>query len=78
MKLGRYRHYRGGEYNIFGFACNSDTDEKMVLYRPLHKVPELHDEYGDDLVFVRDIKVFSSTITIDGNEIQRFELIEAV
>jgi hypothetical protein len=78
MKLGRYKHYKGEfYYDVFGFACNSDTDEKTVLYRPLYDIPELKAEYGDDIVFVRDLKIFASTVTIDGKEVPRFQLIEA-
>lgn len=34
--LGRYRHYKGGEYEVVGVARHSETLEPLVLYRPLH------------------------------------------
>lgn len=34
--LGRYRHYKGGEYEVIGVARHSETHEALVVYRPLH------------------------------------------
>ena len=34
--LGRYRHYKGGKYEVVGVARHSETLEPMVLYRPLY------------------------------------------
>jgi hypothetical protein len=36
MAPGRYRHYKGGEYEVLGLARHSETLEPMVLYRPLY------------------------------------------
>jgi hypothetical protein len=33
---GRYRHYKGGEYEVIGVARHSETHEPMVVYRPLY------------------------------------------
>lgn len=35
-RLGRYRHYKGGEYEVIGVARHSETLEPLVVYRPLH------------------------------------------
>jgi hypothetical protein len=35
-KLGRYRHYKGGEYEVIGIARHSETNEPLVVYRPLY------------------------------------------
>lgn len=32
---GRYRHYKGGEYEVLGVARHSETHEPLVVYRPL-------------------------------------------
>jgi len=34
--LGHYRHYKGGEYEVIGVARHSETNEPLVVYRPLH------------------------------------------
>ena len=34
-RLGRYRHYKGGEYEVIGVARHSETHEPLVVYRPL-------------------------------------------
>jgi hypothetical protein len=36
IALGRYRHYKGGEYEVMGVARHSETLEALVIYRPLY------------------------------------------
>ena len=36
IKPGRYRHFKGGEYEVLGLATHSETEEPMVVYRPLY------------------------------------------
>jgi hypothetical protein len=54
-KLGRYRHYKGGEYEVVGVARHSETLEPLVLYRPLHKQSGLwvrpHAMFFEDVEF---------------------------
>jgi hypothetical protein len=35
-QLGRYRHYKGGEYEVIGVARHSESLEPLVIYRPLY------------------------------------------
>lgn len=35
IPLGRYRHYKGGEYEVLGVVRHSESLEPLVLYRPL-------------------------------------------
>lgn len=65
---GRYRHYKGKEYQVLGLVRHSETDETLVLYKML---------YGDYSSWVRPYDMFIETIVIDGIEKPRFELIEA-
>ena len=66
--LGRYRHYKGGEYTVMGVAQHSETGEALVVYRP---------EYGDRELWVRPLSMFQESVeTPDGVE-PRFALIDA-
>jgi hypothetical protein len=61
--LGRYRHYKGGEYEVLGVARHSETLEPMVLYRPL---------YNDSGLWVRPYAMFFEEIEVDGARRPRF------
>ena len=36
IRPGRYRHFKGGEYEVLGVASHSETQEPMVVYRALY------------------------------------------
>ena len=63
-RLGRYRHYKGGEYEVIGVARHSETLEAMVVYRPLH------DGSG---WWIRPHAMFFERVVIDGISKPRFE-----
>lgn len=65
---GRYRHYKGGEYEVIGVARHSETQEPLVVYRPL---------YDDSGWWVRPHAMFFERVTIDGVARPRFERIDA-
>ena len=60
---GRYRHFKGGEYEVLGVARHSETDERVVVYRPL---------YGDGGLWVRPLAMFLETVEHAGRTISRF------
>ena len=62
--LGRYRHYKGGEYEVLGCARHSETLEPLVVYRPLY-APESG-------LWVRPHAMFFGTLDVDGVTLQRF------
>lgn len=64
---GRYRHYKGKEYEVLAVATHSETEEKLVVYRLL---------YGDFSYWVRPLTMFTETVIVDGIEQPRFSLIE--
>ena len=64
---GRYRHYKGGEYKVFGVARHSETDELLVVYRP---------EYGERDLWVRPQSMFTEFVVTQGGLEPRFALIE--
>ncbi|MDB5799787.1 MAG: hypothetical protein JWL63_726 [Rhodocyclales bacterium] len=63
---GRYRHYKGGEYDVIGVARHSESLEAMVVYRPL---------YNDSGWWVRPLSMFVEEIETDGARQKRFVLI---
>ena len=60
---GRYRHYKGNEYEVVGDATHSETGEKLVVYRPL---------YGERGLWVRPKAMFEENVVIDGRAVARF------
>lgn len=60
---GRYRHYKGGEYEVLSVARHSETLEAQVVYRPL---------YNESGWWVRPYAMFVENVVIDGVEQPRF------
>ena len=69
IPLGRYRHYKGGEYEVLGVARHSETLEPMVLYRPL---------YNQSGLWVRPFSMFVEQIESNGLRQPRFACIQEV
>ena len=69
IKLGKYRHFKGNEYNVIAVAKHSETLEDMVVYEALYdnKVSK---------IWVRPLKMFLEIIEKDGKTFKRFEYIE--
>ncbi len=66
MKLGKYRHFKGNEYEVLAIANHSETLEKMVVYKAL---------YGDEEIWVRPLSMWDEEITRDGKTFKRFQYI---
>jgi len=64
ITLGKYRHYEGNFYEVFGFARNSETLEEMVIYSAL---------YGEHRTWVRPIGTWDELVEHDGAMVKRFE-----
>ncbi|HNP61367.1 MAG TPA: DUF1653 domain-containing protein [Nitrospirales bacterium] len=69
IQPGRYRHYKGKEYQVIGVAKHSETEEELVVYRAL---------YGDCGLWVRPAKMFCEKIEMEGKLVCRFERIDDV
>ncbi len=67
IALGRYRHYKGGLYEVLGMARHSESEEWMVIYKTL---------YGDFSTWVRPYEMFVERVEIDGRMVQRFVRVE--
>lgn len=68
-KLGKYKHYKGKEYEVIGIARHSETLEELVVYKALYQ------KEGENL-WVRPLKMFIEEVEIEGRKIKRFEYIE--
>lgn len=64
LKLGKYRHYKGNEYEVIGVAKHSETLEELVVYRAL---------YGDGQIWVRPFKMFRENLEVNGKKMPRFK-----
>ncbi len=67
ITLGKYRHFKGNEYEVVGFAKDSETTDKVVIYKAL---------YGDNELWVRPYDMFKEIIERDGKKIRRFTKID--
>ncbi|WP_233218443.1 DUF1653 domain-containing protein [Kosakonia sp. H7A] len=63
LPAGRYRHYKGGEYEVVAVARCSETLEPRVVYRAL---------YGDGGLWVRPHAMFVEEVEVDGVRQPRF------
>jgi len=66
VPLGIYRHYKGNQYEVVGFAKHSETLEDMVVYKAL---------YGERGTWVRPLSMWDNPIEVDGKIVKRFEYI---
>lgn len=63
VRPGCYRHYKGDYYEVIGVMRHSETLEPLVVYRCL---------YGDYSLWVRPLKMFTETVTVEGRKLPRF------
>ncbi len=66
IKLGKYRHFKGNEYEALYLAKHSETLEEMVVYRAL---------YGEFGIWVRPLSMWNETVIHEGREVKRFTYI---
>ena len=66
VQPGRYRHYKGHEYEVLGVARHSETEEEYVVYHAL---------YGDRVLWIRLTAMFMETVIVDGLPCPRLQLL---
>ena len=71
LKQGKYKHFKGKYYQVIGTARNSETLEELVVYKALYK----SEEFGYYSLWVRPLKMFLETVTLNGKELPRFKFI---
>ena len=67
IRPGRYRHYKGNEYEVIGIARHSEDESPMVVYRKL---------YGDLSMWVRPAGMWNETVVRDGKTYTRFTRVD--
>ncbi len=72
-KKGKYRHFKGGEYELLYIARHSETDEPMVVYRALYEGGETPNNDG---IWVRPLSMWTEMVTRDGKTFPRFSYVE--
>ena len=67
IQKGKYRHFKGMEYEVLGVAKHSETLEEFVVYRAL---------YGAGEIWVRPASMWTESVERDGKVFKRFTFIE--
>ena len=73
LKPGKYKHYKGKEYEVIGLAHHSETLQELVIYKALYD----SEEFGTNALWARPKSMFLGTVTINGKEIPRFKYVES-
>ena len=58
---GKYRHYKGNEYELLYIANHSETLEKLVIYKAL---------YGEGEVWARPLSMWDEDVTVNGKTVK--------
>ena len=72
IKLGKYKHFKGGTVEVIGVAFHSETLEEFVVYRCLYKCRTK----GEGSLWIRPKSMFLEYVTVNDKKIPRFEYIE--
>lgn len=67
LKIGKYKHFKGGEYEVIGVARHSETQEELVVYKPL---------YNDSGLWARPLIMFLEELEVNGQKVPRFKYME--
>ncbi|MBU1033228.1 MAG: DUF1653 domain-containing protein [Patescibacteria group bacterium] len=68
MKLGKYLHYKGKEYEVIGIARDSEALEEVVVYKALYD----SQDFGMNALWIRKKEDFEAKVNQDGIVVQRF------
>lgn len=68
LQPGIYRHYKGNEYQVYEVATHSETEEALVIYRPL---------YGERALWARPLSMWGETVQWQGESVLRFTWLRA-
>lgn len=63
---GRYRHFKGGEYMVWDVALHSETEEPLVIYRPVKP---------NSRWWARPLPMFQEEVEVEGKTVPRFQYV---
>ena len=69
IPLGRYRHFKGKDYEVIAIARHSETEEAMAVYKAL---------YGEQGIWVRPASMWNETVERDGKAYRRFYRLDRI
>ena len=72
LKAGKWKHFKGGEYEVLGIVYRKKTNEKLVIYKQLY----VSEKYPKGTLWGRPVDDFLGTKKIDGVKIPRFAFVE--
>jgi hypothetical protein len=67
IRVGKYRHFKGNDYQVIGIAKNSETVEEFVVYQAL---------YGERGLWIRPLTMFEENVVVNGKVMKRFQHVE--
>ncbi len=72
LRIGKYRHFKGGEYDVFGVGVDRDNgNRRVVFYKPLYE----DDSLPEGAFWVLSLDKFLGFKKLDGVPIRRYEFI---
>jgi len=72
LKIGKYKHYKGKQYEVLGIGKHSETLEDFVIYKALYN----SEQFGNNKIWIRPIEMFKGNVIVNNQEIPRFKFIE--
>ena len=66
IKIGKYRHFKGGVYEVIGVAKHSETLEETVVYRSV----------ANGGLWVRPAAMWEEEVEYNGKKVRRFSPVE--
>ena len=76
VQPGKYRHYKGKNYQVLKVVMHTETQQPMVYYKALYPVAGDNDLYGKEIHFVRPLDMWLEKVKLNGTTIDRFTLIK--
>jgi cyclomaltodextrinase len=73
IRLGKYRHFKGKEYEVVGVARHSETLNEFVVYKALYSSAE----FGKNALWIRPLKMFTEKVMVEGKKVPRFTFVKA-
>ena len=62
MISGKYKHYKGGEYEVLCVAVYTETEEDLIVYKSI----------TDGSVWARPFSMWEEGVVVDGKTVKRF------